>query len=76
MDESRAADAHPADRVDPAEPGLDSTFDLVERAKRGDRDALDRLFARFLPRCADGPAAACRDGRATSWTPTTSSRKP
>jgi RNA polymerase sigma-70 factor (ECF subfamily) len=49
MDESRAADAHPADRVAPSEPGLDSTFDLVERAKRGDRDALDRLFARFLP---------------------------
>src|SRR5712691_7695568 len=30
-------------------PGTDSTFDLVERAKSGDRDALDRLFARFLP---------------------------
>ena len=29
--------------------GVDSTFDLVEQAKRGDREALDRLFARFLP---------------------------
>src|SRR5438094_141220 len=29
--------------------GADSTFDLVERAKTGDRDALDRLFARYLP---------------------------
>jgi RNA polymerase sigma factor (sigma-70 family) len=29
--------------------GVDSTFDLVERAKSGDREALDRLFARYLP---------------------------
>src|SRR3954468_5996459 len=29
--------------------GLDSTFDLVERAKRGDGDALNQLFARYLP---------------------------
>jgi RNA polymerase sigma-70 factor, ECF subfamily len=29
--------------------GADSTFDLVERVKSGDRDALDRLFARYLP---------------------------
>src|SRR3954467_9138303 len=29
--------------------GLDSTFDLVERAKRGDSDALNQLFARYLP---------------------------
>src|SRR6202035_2381849 len=26
-----------------------STFDLVERAKSGDGDALNRLFARYLP---------------------------
>jgi RNA polymerase sigma-70 factor, ECF subfamily len=31
------------------QPGVDSTFDLVEQAKAGDRDALDRLFARYLP---------------------------
>ena len=30
-------------------PGLESTFDLVERAKTGDDDALNRLFARYLP---------------------------
>ena len=29
--------------------GADSTFDLVERAKSGDHEALDRLFARYLP---------------------------
>jgi RNA polymerase sigma-70 factor (ECF subfamily) len=31
------------------QPGVDSTFDLVEQAKTGDRDALNRLFARYLP---------------------------
>ncbi|HEY3042936.1 MAG TPA: sigma-70 family RNA polymerase sigma factor [Vicinamibacterales bacterium] len=30
-------------------PGVESTFDLVERAKKGDREALNQLFARFLP---------------------------
>lgn len=28
---------------------LESTFDLVQRAKAGDREALDRLFARCIP---------------------------
>src|ERR1041384_323518 len=28
---------------------VDSTLDLVERAKTGDADALNRLFTRFLP---------------------------
>jgi RNA polymerase sigma factor (sigma-70 family) len=28
---------------------LETTFDLVERAKSGDSDALNRLFARYLP---------------------------
>src|ERR1041384_3681029 len=28
---------------------FDSTLDLVERAKTGDADALNRLFTRFLP---------------------------
>jgi RNA polymerase sigma-70 factor (ECF subfamily) len=32
-----------------AQPALDSTFELVEQAKSGDREALDRLFARYLP---------------------------
>ncbi len=29
--------------------GVDSTLDLVERAKSGDQEALNRLFARYLP---------------------------
>ena len=33
----------------PGRPGLDSTFDLVERAKGGDDEALNQLFARYLP---------------------------
>lgn len=31
------------------EPTVDTTLDLVERAKSGDRDAVNLLFARFLP---------------------------
>lgn len=31
------------------DPALESTFDLVQRAKTGDREALDRLFARSIP---------------------------
>ena len=34
---------------DTREPRLDSTFELVEKAKAGDRQALDRLFERSLP---------------------------
>ena len=50
MDEPRAGDAPLAHgRVPPVEAGLESTFDLVERAKRGDQAALNRLYARFLP---------------------------
>lgn len=52
MTETGVGDTPLADRQ-PATPageaGLDSTFTLVERAKAGDRDALDGLFARFLP---------------------------
>jgi RNA polymerase sigma-70 factor, ECF subfamily len=33
----------------PAARCVDSTFDLLERAKAGDVEALDRLFARCLP---------------------------
>jgi RNA polymerase sigma factor (sigma-70 family) len=33
----------------PAEPAVDSTLDLVTQAKAGNREALDRLFARYLP---------------------------
>jgi RNA polymerase sigma-70 factor (ECF subfamily) len=51
----------PGPPIDPAP--LDSTLDLLVRVRQGDRDALDRLFARCLPplrRWARGrlPAAA------------------
>jgi RNA polymerase sigma-70 factor, ECF subfamily len=52
MDDTRPPGAPPASRpIAPTmtPPSADSTVELVERAKAGDRDALDRLFARFLP---------------------------
>ena len=42
-------DARVVDRQAAVPPAMDSTFDLVERAKSGDRDALNQLFARYLP---------------------------
>jgi RNA polymerase sigma-70 factor (ECF subfamily) len=33
----------------PPQPDLESTLELVQRAKTGDRDALDRLFTRCIP---------------------------
>lgn len=33
----------------PPHPDLESTLELVQRAKTGDREALDRLFARSIP---------------------------
>ena len=42
---------------------LDKTIDLVERAKSGDADALDRLFARFMP-----PLRRWASGRLPRWT--------
>jgi RNA polymerase sigma-70 factor (ECF subfamily) len=44
MDNSRAGRDAAAER-----PELESTLDLVQRAKSGDREALDRLLARVLP---------------------------
>jgi len=52
MTETGVGDTPLADRppAGPAgEASLDSTVALVERAKTGDREALDRLFTRFLP---------------------------
>jgi len=52
MDDPRPPNATPASGpLTPAltPPSVDSTFELVERAKTGDRDALNRLFMRFLP---------------------------
>jgi RNA polymerase sigma factor (sigma-70 family) len=52
MDEPGADDPSRSDRQPAAtsvQSGVDTTFDLVERAKAGDRESLDRLFARYLP---------------------------
>jgi RNA polymerase sigma factor (sigma-70 family) len=49
MNDSRVGDASFNSQRPPAPTGVDSTFDLVQRAKAGDRDAVDRLFARHLP---------------------------
>src|SRR5438132_20946 len=39
----------PSALMDDQRVSVDTTFDLVERAKSGDSDALNRLFSRFLP---------------------------
>lgn len=52
MDESRPTDKPRQDGpIAPTltPPSVDSTVELVERAKSGDGDALNQLFARFLP---------------------------
>ena len=50
MDETRASRPDGRDNdVGTAQPALDSTLDLVQRAKAGDAAALDRLLARCLP---------------------------
>jgi len=52
MDDSRVGDALRAagrSAAPAGPPGLESTFDLVERTKAGDREALNRLFTRYLP---------------------------
>ena len=41
---------------------LESTFSLLEKARAGDRDALDRLFARHLP-----PLRRWARGRLPQW---------
>jgi RNA polymerase sigma factor (sigma-70 family) len=48
----------------PADPSrdLDSTFQLIERARAGDEEALERLFARHL-----GPLQRWARGRLPKW---------
>ncbi len=54
---ARMDESHPPDPPRPdgplaptlTPPSMDSTFELVERAKSGDAEALNRLFARLLP---------------------------
>jgi RNA polymerase sigma-70 factor (ECF subfamily) len=52
MEDTRVGQT-PIDDGQPADTGVlsgvDSTFDLVQRIKAGDDEALNRLFARFLP---------------------------
>jgi RNA polymerase sigma-70 factor (ECF subfamily) len=47
----------------PAEPAADSTIELLHRARAGDGEALDRLFARSLP-----PLRRWASGRLPRWT--------
>jgi len=63
MDDPRAGDARVDDRQADQLPALDSTFELVERAKSGDDDALNQLFARYLP-----PLRRWASGRLPQWT--------
>jgi RNA polymerase sigma-70 factor (ECF subfamily) len=63
MDKPRAADALPVGGPAAPQPALDTTFDLVERAKAGDAEALNRLFTRFLP-----PLRRWASGRLPRWT--------
>ena len=43
-------------------PGLDSTFELIERVRQGDKESLERLVARHL-----GPLRRWVSGRLPSW---------
>jgi RNA polymerase sigma factor (sigma-70 family) len=63
MDDGRVADAGPHDRPADLPPSLDSTFDLLERVRAGDGDALNQLFARYLP-----PLRRWASGRLPHWT--------
>jgi len=60
---SKTYDTVAAQAITLPEPRLDSTVELVARAKDGDRDALDRLFARFIP-----PLRRWASGRLPHWT--------
>jgi RNA polymerase sigma-70 factor, ECF subfamily len=55
----------PDDHIDPTERGhvdLESTFSLIERARAGDEQALERLFARHLK-----PLQRWARGRLPKW---------
>ena len=53
---------HRRSNGDPAIPRLDSTAELVERVRHGDRDALERLMARHVP-----PLRRYVSGRLPRW---------
>jgi RNA polymerase sigma factor (sigma-70 family) len=52
----------PGDRPGGASPALDSTFALIERVRRGDPEALERLLARHV-----GPLQRWISGRLPRW---------
>jgi RNA polymerase sigma-70 factor, ECF subfamily len=51
-----------ANRRNEVSPALDSTFELIERMRRGDKEALERLMARHL-----GPLCRRVSGRLPRW---------
>jgi RNA polymerase sigma factor (sigma-70 family) len=53
----------PMDDTRPPDPNLERTHELVERAKGGDSEALDRLLARAMPRLRRWAS-----GRLPRWT--------
>src|SRR5918992_234828 len=57
-EEQKALGARAADTVD----DLDSTFQLISRARTGDREAIERLFARHLK-----PLQRWASGRLPKW---------
>jgi RNA polymerase sigma-70 factor (ECF subfamily) len=63
MDDPGAGDARVDDGQADRLPALDCTLDLVERVKSGDHDALNQLFARYLP-----PLRRWASGRLPRWT--------
>jgi RNA polymerase sigma factor (sigma-70 family) len=60
-DDHKSTEA-PADSRDQGTVNLESTFVLIHRARSGDQDALDRLFARHL-----GPLQRWASGRLPRW---------
>jgi RNA polymerase sigma-70 factor (ECF subfamily) len=52
----------PANSTNEVSPALESTFDLIERVRQGDRGALDRLIARHV-----GPLRRWVSGRLPHW---------
>ena len=49
MDHPGTKDPRPTDPRQAPNAGVDSTFELLARAKAGDQDAVERLFTRCLP---------------------------
>jgi len=63
MDAPHVGDARVGDGQADVPSAVDSTFDLVERAKSGDHDALNQLFGRYL-----APLRRWASGRLPRWT--------